>query len=70
MSALEVMKPDYIVLGLVLLIAPATLAQGTPTKEKAADYPIRQKLPQLELGAEYLVHSMQTSEGVRSKSVV
>lgn len=68
MGALNAMKPDYtisLLLGLALVIAPATaMAQGTPTKEKAADYPARQKLPQMELGAEYLVHSLQTSEGV------
>ncbi len=68
MRALDVMKPDYtisLLIGLAFAISPgAAVAQGTPTKEKAADYPARQKLPQLELGAEYLVHSLQTSEGV------
>lgn len=42
---------------LVLIAAAPALAEGTTPRKKAADYPVREKLETLEIGAEYLVHS-------------
>ncbi len=48
---------------LVLFLAPV-LGQISPPKEKASDYPVHASLSGMELGAEYLVHSLPGPKGV------
>jgi hypothetical protein len=49
-------------LGMCLLAGLAS-GQGTQTKEKPSDYPVHVQLPNLEMAAEYLVHSMPAPGG-------
>ena len=52
-------------LGLIPILFLCQLAaQISPPKEKAADYPVHVALPGMELGAEYLVHSLPGPKGV------
>ena len=44
------------------VLAPFSLAQDEP-RSKAADYPVHVTLPAMELGAEYLVHSIPGPRG-------
>ena len=58
------MKTDYTLLPAFLVLVSALHGQGTVTREKPADYPVRAELPKMQLAAEYLVHSMPTPKGV------
>ena len=58
------MKADYTLLPAFLVLASTLQGQGTVTREKPADYPVRADLPKMLLAAEYLVHSMSTPKGV------
>lgn len=48
---------------LMVVLLPAT-AQLSPPKDKAADYPVHLTLPNFDLAAEYLVHSLPAPKGV------
>lgn len=67
------MKSDYTqfvqcrlssILWYVPLVMLLGHAQGIKTKEKATDYPVNARLSGVELGAEYLVHSVPAPRGV------
>lgn len=48
------MKTEYTLLPAFLVLASAMHGQGTVTREKPADYPVRAELPKMQLAAEYL----------------
>lgn len=50
------------VLPLILVLFSAARPQDAP-RSKASDYPVHTKLPALEIGAEYLVHSIPAEKG-------
>ena len=41
---------------------PTIATEGTPPKPSAAEYPVQAKSGNLEIGADYLVHSFGTGE--------
>jgi hypothetical protein len=45
------------------LLSPAILAQDSTSRSKAAEYPVHATLPNMEVGAEYLVHSIPRDNG-------
>ena len=57
------MKLDPLVAVLLLGCISAN-AQISPPKEKAADYPVHVAVPNMELAADYLVHSLPGPKGV------
>lgn len=58
-------KPDYRLSRWSLFLVASALAfgQGTATRPKAGDYPVRVKAAGFELAAEYLVHSLPSPKG-------
>ena len=51
------------ILSLLAINAALVFAQSDAQMQKAADYPVHAQLHGFELGAEYLVHSLQTDQG-------
>jgi len=56
-------RPRWRVAAVGVTVGVLVFAQSVP-KEKPSDYPVHQKLPAMELAAEYLVHSIPGPRGV------
>ena len=57
------MKADYTLLLASIALAAGLHAQGTAPRDQPSGYPVRAELPNMNLAAEYLVHSMPTPKG-------